>query len=146
MHHDAREVQHHTAEVCAACRLVTLSQLCPERPLLGAPSLSAASVTMLQSMTARAASFRGGSIHEVMTPPSPIPSIDRFSSVSSWGASCSSPGSCHGSCSSPLGHFTAGDHAHTYNTYTRARPCCVELIPLWCPCLKCIAALTCYTA
>lgn len=119
VHHHAPGVDQHTAELqplCADCRSDTLSQMAPHAPeisLLGPPSLSGASVTMLQSMTARAASFRAGSMHDAMTPPSPVPSIDRFSSMSSWGASSSSPGSCHGSYSSPLANTTAGDlHQH----------------------------------
>lgn len=113
----AIHVTYHMAEwqpLSAECRSQTLPRLAPhapERPLPGPPSLSAASVTMLQSMTARAASFRAGSMHDALTPPSPVPSIDRFSSMSSWGASCSSPGSCYGSGSSPLGNCTAGDCA-----------------------------------
>ena len=94
------------------CRSNTLSHLAPhapERPLLGQASLTGASVTMLQSMTARAVSFQAGSLHNALAPPSPVPSIDRFSSMSSWGASSSSPGSCHGSCSTPPHNCTAGD-------------------------------------
>ncbi|KAL0054111.1 hypothetical protein WJX82_004019 [Trebouxia sp. C0006] len=45
------------------------------------PMQSAASVTMLQRMTARAASFRPDSMREAYSPPSPLPSID---SSSSW--------------------------------------------------------------
>ncbi len=123
--HHAIHVDHYTAErqpLSAGCWLGTLPQLlphAPERPLPGPPSLSAASVTMLQSMTARAASFRAGSMHDALAPPSSVPSIDRFSSMSSWGASCSSPGSCHGSDSSPVGSCTAGDCADIVVARTR---------------------------
>ena len=48
---------------------------------------------MLQSMTARAASFRADSMQDTYSPPSPMPSIDRFSSSSSWGGSSASPSS-----------------------------------------------------
>lgn len=48
---------------------------------------------MLQSMTARATSYRTG-IRPAETPASPVPSIDRFSSTSSWGAS-TVPSSAH---------------------------------------------------
>ncbi|DBA65736.1 TPA: hypothetical protein ACH3X2_002777 [Trebouxia sp. C0005] len=54
------------------------------------PVQSAASLTMLQSMTARAASFRPDSMPEAYSPPSPLPSIDRFSSTSSWDGSSTS--------------------------------------------------------
>jgi len=63
------------------------------------PMQSAASVTMLQRMTARAASFRPDSMREAYSPPSPLPSIDRFSSMSSWDGSSTSHSSSSNSSS-----------------------------------------------
>ena len=63
------------------------------------PVQSAASVTMLQCMTARAASFRPDSMREAYSPPSPLPSIDRFSSMSSWDGSSTSHSSISNSSS-----------------------------------------------
>lgn len=53
-------------------------------------------------MTARAASFRADSMRDAYSPPSPVPSIDRFSSMSSWGGSSASH--CTSSHSSRLSH------------------------------------------
>ncbi len=74
------------------------------------PMQSAASVTMLQRMTARAASFRPDSMREAYSPPSPLPSIDRFSSMSSWDGSSTSRSSS--SNSSSFSNHVMAVHRH----------------------------------
>ncbi|KAL0034356.1 hypothetical protein WJX77_010926 [Trebouxia sp. C0004] len=74
------------------------------------PIQSAASVTMLQCMTARAASFRPDSMQEAYSPPSPLPSVDRFSSMSSWDGSSTSHSSS--SDSSSLSNDVMAVHRH----------------------------------
>ena len=108
------------------CRLNLLadSGLTPVAPGLAhsGPSQSAASVTMLHSMTARAASFCKQA--PCRCPSSPVPSIDRFSSTSSlWSGSSTSQ------CTSFHNSIMSGDKHDTARHVRGAVDCSQHLTP-----------------
>ena len=74
---------------------------------------------MFQSMTARAASY-GAGIKQTDIPSSPIPSIDRFSSTSSWGASTVPSNARSRAIDSVL---TVASHSTDLDTPAALQPC-----------------------
>lgn len=88
------------------------------------PVQSAASVTMLQCMTARAASCRPDSMREAYSPPSPLPSIDRFSSMFSWDGSSTS----HSSSSNNSSFSNDVMAVHRHKTGSTAADCTQDVL------------------